>query len=165
MIVAQYENVIENHEQVRDYILNERFTWHYHAGNTDGTHPQQFEHHIYHPEHGILDNYLYKVFEKLVYEIYSTEKKRLEQIGSIKINLLLPPHKIHPYHKDDVYTTNSNSILYYPHNTTGNTNFTVGEVEPKENTAIMFPSQMLHSASSPHADRRITVNIVTKEKV
>ena len=164
--VPQYDNVIDNHEQVRDYILSDKFTWHYQAGNTNGTHPQQFEHYIYHPERGILNEYLYSVFEKLVNDIYEAENKQLKEICHMKVNCLLPPHKEHPLHRDDAHATNMISILYYPHTTTGATNIMPnGKVEPVENSCIVFNSTMLHSASSPYTDRRVTVNIVTEEKV
>lgn len=159
-----YENAIDNHNALKKHILSDTFNWHYQAGNDDETYPEQFEHHIYHPTHGVLDDDLFFIFSSLVSDVYEAENKQLKQICHMKVNCLLSPHRRLPLHVDDLSEQGKfNSILYYVHDTT-NTIFEDTEAKGIENCCIVFNSHTPHAATTPHKGRRVTVNIVTEEK-
>ncbi len=112
-------------------------------------------------------------------------------VSRIKANLLyknstFPDNHYHQPHSDDYsddgpYLSIMSSLIYYLHDSDGDTFFfdqhykpghrplsplkVVKRITPKQGTAVLFPSNQFHASSSPKSnDRRIVLNFVLVNK-
>lgn len=128
----------------------------------------QFVHPIM--DNGRADSPYTSLVIKAVDSILTAHSRGILNYRRVKINQLLKYNSNdsvpHPPHKDDV-ADNIISMIYYIHDSDGPTYFfdenyqIVDKIVPKKNRCVIFPSNQLHSSSSPIInERRLVINAV-----
>jgi Tol biopolymer transport system component len=160
----------EYHRDFEEFILGPYMPWYFNEATTDNEidNLYQFTHTII--NHDTPRN-LTAEFDKLLMNIFIGVGIENPRIKRVKFNLL----SRQPYtekdlefsiHQDFPDCSNLNSLIYYPHDSDGDTviykaDGTATNITPKANTAVIFDSLLKHRATPPTINRkRIVLNIV-----
>ena len=186
--IEVHENVLseEHWKHLHDFISNEWFSWTYQLGtshnsetgkyDTEGDTPQLVRN-LFHretissktkfPTPFNQSMKLHEYFEVLP-QITMIPKKILPNSNPWRIKAnLLQPHpdagEHHPWHIDS--TNSYTSMIYYINDSDGDTfinKVDTQRITPKANTAVVFPSNLLHASSNPTKGRRMVLNYMVE---
>lgn len=178
-----YDNVLDQDyfKLVQKYYLSKDVAWHFNQNTSYGNpNEQSSEDDIFQftcpvVRHGVVkatDPRHVEVLHAIVNKVFKDTKTNVEVLRA-KFNLL--PKQ--PYSKKslsdiihvDTQDTDKLSVLFYMNNSDGDTVFFDGDKEhkymPKENTAVVFKSNIKHRATPPkQTQKRVVLNIIIKDQ-
>lgn len=174
-------------QKIEQVVFSQRTTWMYDESTIIHNHPKdtsQFVHMIC-VDDEVVSSELYNLLLPMILTVQEAFNLDFKEYSRIKSNLLIKksnqPH-IHPHH-NDVDTDDCISLLYYVHDTDGDTYFynkkfegsydyfenggleIVKKVSPKRGKVVIFNSNIYHSSSLPTKhEARAVINAVFKVK-
>lgn len=178
-----YENVLDKDyfKLVQQYYLSQEVPWHFNQNTSYGNpNEQSSENDIFQFTCPVIRDGVVKandpkhieVLNEVVSNVFKDTKTTVEVLRA-KFNLLSKQ----PYNEAnlsdmihvDTEDTDKLSVLFYMNNSDGDTVFFDGDREhrymPKENTAVVFKSNIKHRATPPtQAQKRIVLNIIAKDQ-
>lgn len=178
-----YDNVLDKDyfKLVQQYYLSQDVPWHFNQNTSYGNaNEQSSENDIFQFTCPVIRDGVSKssdpkhleVLHAVINKVFSNAKSTVEVLRA-KFNLLSKQ----PYNEAslsdmihvDTTDTDKLSVLFYMNNSDGDTVFFDGDKEhrymPKENTAVVFKSNIKHRATPPtQAQKRVVLNIIVKDQ-
>jgi len=163
---------INFNNKIKEDIKEGRLPFYYNEGNVKYSKLSQFTHSCYNKTENQSSDY-FNVIYPIVYFIEKEYNLTISELKRIKINIITSKHLANKdldtaLHRDEE-DPNYFSFLYYVNNSDGDTCFynedgtILQKVTPKENTGVLFNSNILHRATPPiNTDARIVINILFK---
>ena len=157
--------------KIKEDIKEGRLAFYYREGNVDNSKLSQFTHLCYLKNDNVQSSDYFNVISPMLYFIEKEFNLAITELDRIKINIITSKHIANKdldtaLHKDEE-DSSFLSFLYYVNNADGDTCFyntdgtILQKVTPKENTGVLFNSNILHRATPPlNTDARIVINVV-----
>lgn len=158
--------------KIKQDIKEGKLPFYYREENTEYSKLSQFTHHCYNRVANTTSDYYNTVFP-LLYFIEKEYNLIITELDRIKINIITSKYLLNK-DLDTALHMDSNdkdylSFLYYVNDSDGDTCFynedgtIMQKVTPKENTGVLFNSNILHRATPPiNTDARIVINSMFK---
>ena len=175
------KNVLDDKSanELQQTLLSNNFSWYWNEYTIEKNWPLDFSErpnfqftHLFVADNNVYSNF-YNLIFPILQKIEETTNKSIKHIVRIKANLLtqtnLNQNNKFEIHSDAEKGEDCYSFLYYVNNSDGDTVFysdnenEIQRITPKENSGILFKSELLHMGESPKINRRrIVVNVVIK---
>ena len=159
--------------KIKEDIKEARLPFYSRESNVDYSKLSQFTHHCYNKIDNNQTSDYFNVISPMLYFIEKECNLIITELDRLKINIITSKHLVNK-ELDTALHMDSNdkdflSFLYYVNTSDGDTCFynedgtILQKVTPKENTGVLFNSNILHRATPPlNTDVRIVINVMFK---